>query len=544
MRMRWHLTVKADGTPKARIVLLGFEDHRLGHMKTASPTASVRGRNLAYQLCANHRLRLHKGDVKAAFLQSRGAHTGIMVEPVRELREAMDLKEDEVVMMLKKAYGLCDAPKEWFDEVSRRMRDGGWTPMQLEPCVWTLYGDKKELIAIAFVHVDDFVVGVNEDSPLAQQKFKELRGYWKWGSWETSTFRQTGVDVVQLADFSISQTFVAAAAKVDVIEGWSGRGARPDDKLPPAGVTACRAAVGGLQYLASQGMSIIAADTSILASYTNEATYGLVTRLNKVIRTAREAALVPIRTRAVLNPLFIAFHDAAWAVRKDGKSQGGFIIAMGETDMREGKSRPVSPMLFASRKCPRVTRSILGCEVQSGNLCHEELTYMRLAYTEMCDGRVDLRDVPRALRRTRATLVTDCKSLYDALSCNVSAGLGTDDRRSGIEALCLKQGLEEGATEVRWVHSESMPADGLTKGTSAARSVLADFLTRGYWRLTLDDSFQSSKKRRAAGRTDILDDGVERPPMFPTLRDEAELDWGEFYLDVSAWEARENESEG
>ena len=85
--MRWHLTVKSDGTAKARIVLLGFEDHRLGHMKTASPTASVRGRNLAYQICASQKLKLHRGDVKAAFLQSQGADTGILVEPVKELRE-------------------------------------------------------------------------------------------------------------------------------------------------------------------------------------------------------------------------------------------------------------------------------------------------------------------------------------------------------------------------------------------------------------------------------------------------------------------------
>ena len=82
---------------------------------------------------------------------------------------------------------------------------------------------------------------------------------------------------MQLADYSISQSFVTAAAKVDMIEGWAGKDARPDDLLPPAGITACRAALG--QYLASQGMSLIAADTSILASYTNEATYGLITRI-------------------------------------------------------------------------------------------------------------------------------------------------------------------------------------------------------------------------------------------------------------------------
>eukprot|EP00974_Lingulodinium_polyedra_P028349 2734340-Lingulodinium_polyedra.AAC.1 len=105
-------------------------------MSTASPTASVRGRNLALQLCANNGLRLHKGDVKAAFLQSRSVDTGLLVEPVRELRDAMGLNQDEVILLLKKAYGLCDAPKEWFDEVSNKMAAAGWVAMKLEPCVW------------------------------------------------------------------------------------------------------------------------------------------------------------------------------------------------------------------------------------------------------------------------------------------------------------------------------------------------------------------------------------------------------------------------
>ena len=83
MRMRWHLTVKTDGQAKARIVLLGFEDPWLGHMKTASPTASVRARNLAYQVCVNEGLRIHKGDVKAAFLPPRAPK--FRLRPTKEL---------------------------------------------------------------------------------------------------------------------------------------------------------------------------------------------------------------------------------------------------------------------------------------------------------------------------------------------------------------------------------------------------------------------------------------------------------------------------
>ena len=164
-------------------------------------------------------------------------------------------------------------------------------------------------------------------------------------------------------------------------------------------------------------------------------------------------------------------------------------------------------------------------------MCHEDLTYMRMAWTELMDGSVNLKDIRGTLRMTQATMVTDCKGLYDALARSVSAGLGADDRRSAIEALGLQQAMEEGATELRWVHSEAMPADGLTKGSSAARSVLADFLTRGYWRLVQDPSFTSAKKRRQQGREDILDDGIEREPFFPASGDTEDLDDYEVPMD-------------
>ena len=60
MRMRQCFTVEDDGTASARIVLLGYQDHRLGTIATASRTTSVRGRILVLQVCANLGLMLNK----------------------------------------------------------------------------------------------------------------------------------------------------------------------------------------------------------------------------------------------------------------------------------------------------------------------------------------------------------------------------------------------------------------------------------------------------------------------------------------------------
>ena len=76
----------------------------------------------------------------------------------------------------------------------------------------------------------------------------------------------------------------------------------------------------------------------------------------------------------------------AWAVRKDSKSQGGFIVGLAERQILAGEQSPVSPLLLCTKKCPRVARSSLSCEVQSGNMANEEQEFVRLAYLDLCIG--------------------------------------------------------------------------------------------------------------------------------------------------------------
>ena len=69
MKMRWVVTMKPDKTLKARLVVQGFTDTRLGKIPTASPTASRRARQLYLTTVASLGFQCHKGDVRCAFLQ-------------------------------------------------------------------------------------------------------------------------------------------------------------------------------------------------------------------------------------------------------------------------------------------------------------------------------------------------------------------------------------------------------------------------------------------------------------------------------------------
>ena len=52
-KMRWTVTVKDDGSLKARMVVQGFTDQRLGNIPTSSPTASRRSRQIFLTLAAS-----------------------------------------------------------------------------------------------------------------------------------------------------------------------------------------------------------------------------------------------------------------------------------------------------------------------------------------------------------------------------------------------------------------------------------------------------------------------------------------------------------
>ena len=97
---------------KARLVVQGFTDQRLGMVQTASPTCSRRGRQLFLAMAASMRMKVETRDVRTAFLQGDvdAGEIDVLCEPIKELKEKLGLEQDQVVRLLKAVYGLVDAP--------------------------------------------------------------------------------------------------------------------------------------------------------------------------------------------------------------------------------------------------------------------------------------------------------------------------------------------------------------------------------------------------------------------------------------------------
>ena len=174
LRCRWVLTWKPIDNPspedqkigktskaKARLVILGYLDPKLEELPRDSPTLGRNSKMLLLQLIASKGWQLRSFDIRAAFLQGKPQSNRVLaVEPVSELVEALQLATNQVCKLEKGAYGLIDAPFQWYQAISEELVKLGFTQSPFDPCMFVLYNhDTRALEGILGLHVDDGICG-------------------------------------------------------------------------------------------------------------------------------------------------------------------------------------------------------------------------------------------------------------------------------------------------------------------------------------------------------------------------------------------------
>lgn len=78
-------------------------------------------------------------DIRAAFLQGKTQENRVLaIEPVEELRKAMNLKPAQVCKLEKSAYGLIDAPYLWHKGLDRTLKEVQIVSAPFDPCAYIL----------------------------------------------------------------------------------------------------------------------------------------------------------------------------------------------------------------------------------------------------------------------------------------------------------------------------------------------------------------------------------------------------------------------
>jgi hypothetical protein len=237
-------------------------------------------------------------------------------------------------------------------------------------------------------------------------------------------------------------------------------------------------------------------DVNLLQSCVTTATVETLLAANKILRKLR-AGPSKMFNRKIDGPLhLVAWSDASWANRRDGKSTGGFLIGICGEEVLDGKRGHVSIVSWGTNKLKRVARSSMAAEMQALANAEDELHLCRLAWLEFNGRVVDLNFVDECLHEIPGTVVIDAKSIYDSLTSQ-NQPTQLSEKRTALELLAYLRNTEANGTMTRWVHGGANLADGLTK--LGLHPMLQEFLRTSTWALVNDAAQLSGKRRKAQG---------------------------------------------
>ena len=500
--MRWILTwkLKEDGTrkPKARAVLLGYQDEAYEHRSTTSPVMTRQTRQMLLQLTAWKRWKVQKGDVTGAFLQSRQYPDDLYCIPCPEICQALGIPPDSITKVKKACYGLVDAPLEWYRSADTFLQSLGFTKLWSDPCCWVLR-IQGELRGAISGHVDDFLFCGKQDDATWEAKLQAIRDHFKWGDWEEGRFTQCGVVVEQKPEgFELSQP--SYLENLQEISVNASRRKDPTQSTSDKEKTQLRALLGGISWHAQQVAPYLAAEVSLLLTEVSRSTVDTLVKANILLSTAKAKQGYKMKIHAFKEEeelTMIVWVDAANGNRADGGSTQGLLLGMAPKSILEGAITGVSPLAWHSQKIDRTCRSPGSAEAQAAVNGEDCLYYGRYEWSELLYGMEDLREPDATVLRTGGCVVTDSRNVYDRLTTEVMVIKGAE-KRTSLELLSLKESQANTKVQLRWVHSEAQLANSLTKAGGSREYEL--YYKMGHqWRLVEDESMMSAKRRKDLG---------------------------------------------
>ena len=123
-----------------------------------------------------------------------------------------------------------------------------------------------------------------------------------------------------------------------------------NSNLFPHEVSQVRAVCGQLMWLAVQGCPSLLVAVSLVLGHVATSTVETLIEVNKLVRRAFCESRDHMFLYAHVDPVVPSWSDAAFAIRRDGSSQGGGIVALANGDSLNGKESPISIISWESQK--------------------------------------------------------------------------------------------------------------------------------------------------------------------------------------------------
>ena len=201
MRCRWILTWKppAPGTsekrPKARLVVLGFEDPQISSISADAPTLSKDGKQLILQQVASRGWQLINFDISTAFLKGAGDGRKLGLHAPKELQKAIGMEPGDQCSLIGGAYGRADAPILWYKTIRKTLEELGFVAAPFDGCVFSLItagpNGQPKVRGCLGLHVDDGIGGGDE---YFREVIERLRKIYDFGAYNEGEFEFNSVE--------------------------------------------------------------------------------------------------------------------------------------------------------------------------------------------------------------------------------------------------------------------------------------------------------------------------------------------------------------
>jgi hypothetical protein len=463
--LKWVFTDKPDqhGQPvyKARLVVRGdLQRDHISRDDLYAHTAAMKTFRTLIAVCAARGFKIHQLDAIQAFLQSKfeaDEHYYIHLPP------GYTAEHGDTLRLLRPLYGLRGAPRAWYNHVRTKLLSIGARPIPEDPCLWR-YQD-----GYIFFYVDDFLIATPPQS-LDATKLDVMALFEMHDLGLANHF--LGIQINATTDGSITLNQDEYINKLMTEFDISPARKPPNTpiRVPASELMASHEGVkstelilllqrlvGSLLYLSLNTRPDIAQSVHMLARHIVNPSQIHITAAKQIIQYVNHWRQHRIRysrhatnTNTTTEIALYGATDASFAddIPSRHSTEGYVIFLHG------------GPISWAVRRQSTVSTSTTEAELTSLSHGIQELIALRRLITQM--DALPPGPVPVYCDNVTAVKITN----------NHTSFCATKLRHIDIQQHWLRHTLRKGGQhqdlQVKWVSTQDMPADGLTKLLNAS----------------------------------------------------------------------------
>lgn len=466
-------------TRKARLVARGFTQRPgIDYNETYAPVAKLSSIRSIIGIAVEEGLQLNQMDVTTAYLNGELEEnilmkypdyledylTEIMVEESTNedltiynmtkdmLKDIKNISKEKVCCLIKALYGLKQAGRQWYKKLDTELKNIGFKASEADPCVYLL--EKRGAKIIMAIYVDDLLIAyscprkLEEVKRLLNSKF-ELKDLGK-------PKRIIGIDVIYMKDeIKINQQkFIEDTLQKFRMEDCKGVSTPMEpglklnrnekDKFQGSQLP-YKNLIGTLMYLAVATRPDITFAISYLSQFNdcyNEEHFKCAKRVLRYLKSTKSIGLTFKKTEDDL----YGMADADWgACKLDRKSFSGYCFKYAGTAV-----------------------SWMAKKQKSIALSTAEAEY--IALTEAAKEAIHLKNLFKDLGAEFGCIVI-LNDNQAALKLSQNSMVTSKSKHIDLKMHFIRNCIQEGSIEVKYLQTDKMEADLLTKALAGPRLV-------------------------------------------------------------------------